>query len=604
MCCLNGVAGTITAKEEQAFKTLLMLGQFRGTDSTGAAAIGRTTSDQPILAKMPGEPWWLMDTTKFKKLMKNTNKVIIGHNRLATKGEKTASNAHPFVFDNIFGAHNGTVYNISNLGNANDFGTDSECLLYNIDRDGIETVIPKLPKHDAWALTWYDQRDNTINMLRNQERPLFWAYNKERTALFWASEVEMIAMALQYAKIDRTDNPRSTFLTENLWHKWEIPIYGQKFSDPITKRVEGFTPTYSNMKEEIDAAFGMGWNYKDCSTDNCSHVRNSNGNVVVVEGSSFRKPYVMGKAPETPAMAVRIQKVRGKNKYPLIYRGEGTKIYYDMDLEQYAIYTWSHSDFAWRSHSTSVKPVELVGLDLDTLLKEGTVFDGTLTANLTKLKPTHRPPEVDDEVTRFRSDSIEIRKSKTNEEKPWITYVWMPIAKDWRVSKDSTPPKELPFDLLDVDANHCFHHRGKKKSQKGKEIFFKGFSGHLLNQADFNDRMENGCLGCGRIPKWIDGKYGGTRVYFVTDDEFLCQYCGEDTKMLKELIEKGKEVDSRKTSLATLISEGPRTPTRPPVPAHVKETVTQFERWRKDKEASKQIEEDAQLIIPNSLMLH
>src|SRR3546814_12623264 len=49
------------------------------------------------------------DTTLCRSLSGYNSKAFIGHNRAATLGKVNGLNAHPFRYDNIMGAHNGTL---------------------------------------------------------------------------------------------------------------------------------------------------------------------------------------------------------------------------------------------------------------------------------------------------------------------------------------------------------------------------------------------------------------------------------------------------------------------------------------------------------------
>lgn len=50
------------------------------------------------------------DTPKYRDLLNNTFvDVVIGHVRASTKGVISDDNAHPFVFPNLVGVHNGTL---------------------------------------------------------------------------------------------------------------------------------------------------------------------------------------------------------------------------------------------------------------------------------------------------------------------------------------------------------------------------------------------------------------------------------------------------------------------------------------------------------------
>ena len=202
MCGLIGMAGEITVKEERALKTLLTLDALRGIDSTGIAVVPRHQG-MVKMAKEVGNPYELFNTKSYDKALMGTHRAIIGHNRFATQGATTRRNAHPFEFDTLVGAHNGTLKNKYRLDDNKDFDVDSENLYHHMDKHGVRDALDII--EGAWALTWWDKLDESINFLRNEERPLFIARSKDTKVLFWASESWMIRIATSREGIEIED---------------------------------------------------------------------------------------------------------------------------------------------------------------------------------------------------------------------------------------------------------------------------------------------------------------------------------------------------------------------------------------------------------------
>jgi len=197
MCGLVGVAGDLSYRDEAMMRRLLLLDYFRGVDSTGFAAVRRDNNFH--IAKVASHPIDLYDMGKFKSALNgNLSKVFIGHNRAATRGEVNTFNAHPFEFDNIVGAHNGTLeyQAVNRLEDAlgEKFPVDSMALLAGIAKLGLEETIGMI--NGAWALTWFDRERNTLNFLRNDQRPLWYSYEENFQRVFWASEWEMMDNAM------------------------------------------------------------------------------------------------------------------------------------------------------------------------------------------------------------------------------------------------------------------------------------------------------------------------------------------------------------------------------------------------------------------------
>lgn len=155
-------------------------------------------------------------------LFRQQNRCLIGHNRYATQGAVNSVNAHPFDFEHIIGAHNGSLRSTLNLPDHKDFVVDSENIFHAINQDGSVETAAKL--NGAYALTWWDKRDNTLHFLRNAERPLWYVFTQDRQAIFWASELWMLTGVLARNNIKHTE-PVSTETHKE--YTFQIPMNGQ-----------------------------------------------------------------------------------------------------------------------------------------------------------------------------------------------------------------------------------------------------------------------------------------------------------------------------------------------------------------------------------------
>src|SRR6185369_11244015 len=195
MCGLVGMAGDLNASHEKIMKDLLVFDTVRGVDSTGVCYVSKH-NDEVKIAKQIGNPFELFDQKSFDKASNGLQKVMIGHNRYATSGAISRSNAHPFDVGKIVGVHNGTIKNKWNLHNHMDFKVDSENLYHHIQEKGLTDMLDKAD--GAWALVWWNKEDKTVNFLRNKERPLFFSSSTDAKGeadgktIFWASEAWML----------------------------------------------------------------------------------------------------------------------------------------------------------------------------------------------------------------------------------------------------------------------------------------------------------------------------------------------------------------------------------------------------------------------------
>lgn len=241
MCGLVGMAGDLTSGWKDVFTELLIVDSVRGMHGTGVAAVRRYESRVNLL-KMPVPSQILVLGQEYEKTIKDPMKVLIGHNRYATIGKKSAENSHPFQFDNVVGAHNGTLYSDSRrkLDSFDMYGTDSEALYASLNDDGLEATVDKLD--GAWALTWFDAETDTINFLRNDKRPLFYAYSEDGCTLIWSSELEMLKFVLGRNK-RMPDPKRFHDVTPDMHLSWKIPkSCNDKFSPPTQTEMKAPPP--------------------------------------------------------------------------------------------------------------------------------------------------------------------------------------------------------------------------------------------------------------------------------------------------------------------------------------------------------------------------
>lgn len=213
MCGLVGIAGKLEHSDESLMKRLLIFDYLRGTDSTGMAFLrSGTNTPKAGLVKMARNPLDLFDTGSFNKALNGyQSTVFLGHNRAATVGKVTNVNAHPFQVNDTFGAHNGTLYDQcwKALDKATGIDTDVDSLaLYTaIDMFGPEAAIGMVEEgassvKGAWALTWFNEKEEKLYFLKNQHRPLWYAFTEDLTKIVWASECWMIEAAFASGKTE------------------------------------------------------------------------------------------------------------------------------------------------------------------------------------------------------------------------------------------------------------------------------------------------------------------------------------------------------------------------------------------------------------------
>ena len=180
-------------KHSDFMRTMLVAGSLRGEDGTGIFGVGKQEPLAVIKAPIPG--YNFKDTAAYRNFeyINDFYNVIVGHNRWATVGTVSASTTHPFTEGNITLVHNGTLRYSSSLPGYNVCDVDSQQIAYAIDKEGIE-VVEDLD--GAFALVIYNEIDDTLQIIRNEERPLWWAMSPDYQQMYYASEPNMLQMAL------------------------------------------------------------------------------------------------------------------------------------------------------------------------------------------------------------------------------------------------------------------------------------------------------------------------------------------------------------------------------------------------------------------------
>lgn len=254
MCGLVGVAGNVIARDVTLFSQMLMADELRGKHATGITRVVKNQNDMFVgHAKLALAASFFRHLPIFDMITSPTLNLtaLMGHNRHATKGASDQhKNAHPFEHGHINLMHNGSLTTHHSLTKGT-FTVDSEAICAAFREDGALEVIPKL--RGAFALCWTDKEQQTLNFVRNDERPLHIAVNRKSNKIYWASEKDMLKWLL-----DRD----MTFATGGFDYDdiEELPV-GELWSYPLLPNSANVANKTVTPVEVYEAPTYVGYNY-------------------------------------------------------------------------------------------------------------------------------------------------------------------------------------------------------------------------------------------------------------------------------------------------------------------------------------------------------
>jgi predicted glutamine amidotransferase len=264
MCGIVGYVSTgddkLAREKEKFLREALVLDTFRGMDSTGVITV--RDGFNVATRKKLGPGWGFVETKTFQNLPQGW--AAIGHNRAATKGRVTRENAHPFTVGPISLVHNGTLDNMGR--NLPDFCHKQDVDSKNIAR-ALASVDPdkaaeEVLKHiqGAYALAWTDSRDESVNLVRNGQRPLHFAHNTSKTVLWFMSDGVHLELLKKNKWCYQCDMGQVFLLSTHKHFKFT--------EDSIKPEIVEYKP------ERVQSSFGFG-SGRDWGQQTSKHSRSS-----------------------------------------------------------------------------------------------------------------------------------------------------------------------------------------------------------------------------------------------------------------------------------------------------------------------------------------
>lgn len=326
MCGLVGVySSNMFARHKDCLAALLYLDTWRGRDSTGVAAVRKNADTAILKSTVPG--YEFVEGPKLEAHLKLDDFCWIGHNRFGTVGRNIKTNAHPFdILDDagsclLVGAHNGTLKNKHVLQDHAKFGTDSEALFNHIANTSLEDTLPLI--EGAWALTFYDHVAEELKIIRNKERPLFYAWEEGKKTLIWASEMWMIRVACSRSNIKLEEDKVFSFAEDTLY-SFPAP---EKMNDEITVErkgglvgktpafFQGWTGGTNSWRKEAHEARKTGTQTSSSAAALAAGMQSGTSQASSGEMQTLGKPPSSNDAPKSPDKDDKVRDILSAKKF-------------------------------------------------------------------------------------------------------------------------------------------------------------------------------------------------------------------------------------------------------------------------------------------------
>lgn len=322
MCGIVGViakgkSGLFTTQIE-AFSQLLFLDQVRGTDGTGI--IYNKKEGKVHSLKGPETASIFLERRGYEKAMKDClleSSFIIGHNRAATKGKLVWKDTHPFNEQHITLVHNGTLLSQKELNDK--VSVDSHAICMHLAEKGYKETLETID--GAFALVWADSKENTLNLVRNSQRPLnlieyttCWLISSELGLGKWVGErnnlVHIKDIPINTGTLYSFDLEDTSEFTETaVEYKKPLPYFNKYASfyqgEPGYYPSTVHTPIYTPTPALLTRNKAHAWGERVVFSPNRIKLSLSGGETAIIYDARLA-PFLSGKIIDEPRTVIKV----------------------------------------------------------------------------------------------------------------------------------------------------------------------------------------------------------------------------------------------------------------------------------------------------------
>jgi hypothetical protein len=226
MCGIIGFISThdkyLPGAKEHFLEYALMLDTLRGADSTGLILVRDEFDVTTAHTTASGMEYVQGD--HYKDVVKEPAWAAVGHNRAATAGSVKLENAHPFTFGDVTLVHNGTLARrgASLPTFKPELEVDSMQLAWALSQSEPDDVPDVLKQVDgSFCVVWVDQRNDTINMARNSDRPMHFTFNDTKDIMWFMSDGDHLNCINKSMKRSTAHGKSIYQLDRHKWLRWK-----------------------------------------------------------------------------------------------------------------------------------------------------------------------------------------------------------------------------------------------------------------------------------------------------------------------------------------------------------------------------------------------